>query len=397
MTRDDILNAAFSVWGRELYKTTSLAVLSKSLGVSKSALYRHFSDKEDLMAAMDKRFFDAHAEALRPAFDEALKTDQWRERLLIIMRFLTDYFARNFNYFIYILVNDSKKKDTPSFNEEALKNRGIFFDRLLPPVRHQPSALFLTGIAALFETARFHKDRRTLKTGDCSSGDEIRAFAGAALERVRRGLCSGVAPDAASGERELIDRIPYKKLETLVVRAFEDSVNETADPLIRAVAETVAEAGPWNASMETVAKRSGLSKSGLYSHFKNKRDMLSRLFMDEFERIAETAAVCSALSERREERLYLAVFSIAEYLRTRPEILTALNWVRIQRLELDLSVPFRLYDFFTGLHDSAGVSRWALSLLVSVLMQRRTENVSGSFSAAVRKTFRFISLGLEGI
>jgi AcrR family transcriptional regulator len=397
MTRDDILNAAFSVWGREFYKTTSLAMLAKSLGVSKAALYRHFADKDDLLAAMEKRFFDSYVEALRPAFDEANKTGRWRERLLILVRFFTSYFAQNFNYFIYIMVNKNKRKD-PSFNEEEFKKRGLFFAGFLPPFRRQPSVLFLTGITALFETARFHKNRRSLN-GDCPSANEIQAFAGTALERVRLGLCFGIPGDNVPGERELTDKIPYKKLETHVVRCFLNRGNQASNSLIRAVAETVAETGPWNASMETVAKKSGLSKSGLYSHFKNKRDMLSRLFMDEFECIAETATLCSAFSERREERLYLAVFSIAEYLRTRPEILTALDWIRIQRLELDLSVPFRLYDFFTGLHvgDSADVSNRALFLLVAVLMRRRTENSPGSFSAAIRKTFRFISLGLEGM
>jgi AcrR family transcriptional regulator len=41
--------------------------------------------------------------------------------------------------------------------------------------------------------------------------------------------------------------------------------------------------------MEMVARRSGLSKSGLYAHFKNKQDMLNRFFITEFTRIANYA------------------------------------------------------------------------------------------------------------
>jgi hypothetical protein len=92
-------------------------------------------------------------------------------------------------------------------------------------------------------------------------------------------------------------------------------------------------------------------------------------------------------------------------------MLIVLDWVRIQRLELDLSVPPGLYDFFTALKlpsyeepteagQSAfrldGSSQWILFLLVSVLMHQLRcgeELTSESF----RKLYRFITLGMEGM
>ncbi|GHV85496.1 hypothetical protein AGMMS50230_11040 [Spirochaetia bacterium] len=414
MTRDDVINAAFRVWGREFYKTTSLAKIAETLNVSKPALYRHFSSKEALLEAMENRFYDDYADVIKPIIVETLKNNNWQERLLAMVRFITSYFARHFEYFIFSLIKLHEKK---LFFSEALKKRGVSFTELgrqVVPDQQYPSALFLAGVTSLFGTALFHKQHRKifrdgsalLVDGEFTeepSEEELRYFTGVTVQRVWQGL---------GFNRAVIDALPYTKLENL--SAEKNLRTQTAgDPLLQAVAGAVAEAGPWDASMETVAKRSGLSKSGLYAHFKSKQDMLSRLFMTEFERIAENTAAQIPLGETREEQLYLAILSIAGYLQSRTEILIALDWVRIQRLELDLSVPPTLIDFFAGLNlTSSGtssdspeekrenISQWILFLLVTVLMRRlyQEDTETGRINNdSLRKIFRFVTLGVEGL
>jgi AcrR family transcriptional regulator len=409
MTKNDIIDAAFEVWGQEFYQTTSLSKVAERLGVSKPALYRHFSGKEALFAAMNGRFYDDYTKALKPVIQEAQKTGAWQERLLLMMRFIIAYYARHFDYFIYSLIYLNSRKRYYVFNNEELEKQGISFAELMRDIpfdRQYPSALFMTAITALFETVKFHKQcrRRRESPAEVSAGrwarvsplepseTEIGAFVDAAAGQVRRGL---------GFSKSVIENIPFEKLEGLAAGRMAGGKDGAApDPLLKAVAEAIAEAGPWDTSMETVAKHSGCSKSSLYTRFKNKREMLSQLFMTEFERIAETAAVCSALSARREERLYLSIFSITEYLKARPEILIALNWVRIQRLELDLNVPSSIVDFFTGLdlNNSETASQWMLFLLVSVFMyQYHRKNSLELPYAALRKIFRFLTLGIEGM
>jgi AcrR family transcriptional regulator len=431
MTRDDVISAAFFVWGRELYKTTSLAKLADTLGVSKPALYRHFPDKNALMEAMAARFYDDYAAEIKPVLEEALKTGLWQERFLIMVRSITAYFARHFDYFIYSLIrihNKKKGKHRPLDGEE-LKKRGVFFSKLIEGIqvdREYPSVMLLSAATALFGTALFHKKKSAIrKFGSVLSKqvepekppeypppsppeEDIRYFAETTVALVRLGL---------RFDRTVIEGLPYEELEALSVHR---EPYEPPDPLLKAVAEAVAEAGPWNASMETVANCSGLSKSGLYAHFKSKQDMLSRLFMTEFERIAAIVAARSALVEGRAARLYIALLSIAGYLQDRPEILITLDWIRIQRLDLDLSVPPTLYDFFEGLNvddismekSTVNISQWIPFLLVMVLMHCRPEfGQSGSDEPAVewqevpheltvrglRKLFKFITLGVEGL
>jgi hypothetical protein len=79
-----------------------------------------------------------------------------------------------------------------------------------------------------------------------------------------------------------------------------------------------------------------------------------------------------------------------------------MDWVRIQRLELDISLPFRLFDFFSGIDMDSGlgsedISQWVFLLLGTVLMRYyHTENDLDLPRRALRKTFRFITLGIEG-
>ena len=79
-----------------------------------------------------------------------------------------------------------------------------------------------------------------------------------------------------------------------------------------------------------------------------------------------------------------------------------MDWVRIQRLELDISLPFRLFDFFSGITMDSGlgsedISQWVFLLLGTVLIRYyHTENDLNLPRKALRKMFRFITLGIEG-
>jgi AcrR family transcriptional regulator len=394
MTRNDIINAAFEVWGQGLYKTTSLSRLVKALGVSKAALYRHFPDKNALFEAMNNSFYDDYAGALKPEFEKAAATNDPRGKLLIMTRAITRYFAGNFPFFIFSLFTLNKiNKPGLQLNRflEEMEKRGVMFpffskEDLPLPKSQYPSVVFLSSVTGLFGAKLFYKKCRSSEVP--LTEEELELCVNSTVEKVWHGLCF---------DRKLIDEVPFEKLENLAVSEYPES-----DPLLKAVAEAVAEAGPWSASMETVARLSGLSKSGLYAHFKNKRDMLSRLFMTEFERIAGIGVACSGLSPRWEERLYLVIFSITAYLKSRPEILAAMDWVRIQRLELDVSLPLQLFDFFSGITVNSGlgsedISQWVFLLLGAMLMRYyHTENDLDLPNGALRKMFRFITLGIEG-
>jgi AcrR family transcriptional regulator len=397
MTQEDIINAAFQVWGRDLYKTTSLAMVARELGVTKPALYRHFSGKEALMDALYTRFFDHYAAVMRKLFDQAREIQDGGERLLLMVRSITGYYTRNREYFIFSLIQVLGNKESRHNMMEQLGRRGVSMGEMreyIPSGNGYPSLVLMASITAIFYTGLFHKARH--KTGTAAIPEqEIDVFVAQTEEKIAGGL---------GFKREEIDSLDYERLEGILGSMDEPDKD---DGLLKAVADAVAEAGPWNASMDMVARRSGLSKSGLYAHFKSKQDMLGQLFYTELNRIARRADIYARMSAVPAERLYLAVLSIADYFRSRPAILIALDWIRIQRMEIHINTGQLIYDTFADLRvhhpEGAGntspelITQWILFLIVSTLMRRPDGMDFACFpNESIRILFRFISLGIKG-
>ena len=423
MTNDDIIKAAFKVWGRELYRTTSLTQLAQELGVSKAALYRHFKNKDALLEAMYTAFFDECAAFIKTGYDKAVAVEDEQERCLIMMRATAEYYIRKPGAFVFSLIRVYSRREQGNIGEE-FRARGIDMRRLMhagndssyfssnypsdypsiyPSILHYPSVFQLIMASLVFHVAQFH--RVECKQGEIPSEEQVKGFLDRIENRIKRGLELDVQKTAA---------LDYGMLEKRAAQTPQDTED---DALLKAVAGAVAEAGPWNASMEMVARRSGLSKSSLYSHFKNRQDMMGRFFITEFSRLADFAKAHIESAEEPEEQLYLGIISIVQYLRSRPEILVTMDWIKARRLELmlDKEVSERLYHVLGSIKLEAvrkqdqdllvHIANWILFMIVNTMIWRPSRK--GENSTWVKQTaelpnesfrllFRFIALGLDG-
>jgi AcrR family transcriptional regulator len=314
-----------------------------------------------------------------------------------MVRSITEYYAQNREYFIFSLIQVLGNKDTRHNMIKQMERRGVFLDEMREYIskgNDHPTMVFMARITAIFYTALFHKIKHT---DECAAipDQEINVFVAQTEKKIVGGL---------GFNREAIDSLNYGRLEDIL--GTEDEPYED-NGLLKAVAGVVAEMGPWNASMDMVARRSGLSKSGLYAHFKSKQDMLGQLFYTEINHIARRADAHVRMSAVPAEQLYLVILSIADYFRRRPAILIALDWIRIQRMDIHFAAPRLIYDIFADLrlHDPEGagdtspelITHWILFLIVSALMHRPNGMDFADFSnRSIRMLFRFISLGIEG-
>jgi AcrR family transcriptional regulator len=401
ITREDIIKTAFRVWGRELYLTTSLKDLAGELGVSKAALYRHFRNKEAILEAMYGYFFDDFTAFVKSGYQQALEAPDYLESIVILTRIITEYYARNtdaFGFFLFRVYDNRELRNMA----EALRRRGMDMSRFRRRSGPDPDypTLFQMILATLsFWMAIFHaggSPAKNCRNPRKPTEAEIAAIITGVEEKIMEGL--GL-------HKDVLNTLDYGALEKNIPRsqleAFED------DGLLKAVAETVAAAGPWKASLDMIARRSGLSKSGLYAHFKNKQEMLRRFFITELERMIRYAEAGIAASELPLEQFYMAVISLADYLRSRPEILLAADWIRTRRLDLGLEVPPRIYRIFSDirLSDTEPLdepvreqsSQWILFLIINMLMRRPPEMSFAELpNTGIRRLYQFICLGLKG-
>jgi len=410
MTKLKIVDAAFKVWGRKFYQKNSLSQLAKELKVSKPALYRHFTSKQALLAAMTDRFFDDFAASTRTDFEQAQKATDVDEGIFTLLRSIASFFARDVYALAFSIINLYDQKLDGGEIAKRLKERGADMQELYRIIEKKykvdPALIQMILATLTFLMSFFHKTKNSFE--NTPSEDEIQNIILTVCTSIKRGL---------GYNREKISAIDFEKLENQVNETMHSAEPE---PMFKAVAEAVAEAGPWDASMEMVARRMGLSKSSLYGHFKNRKDMLRRLFMGEFKRIISFARQGIGLSANTAEQLYLGIYSIAVYLRSRPEILITLGWIRTRKL--DLGKPDKKFEMFRLFEDvdiepikdrgeevKQQVSHWIFFLLINILMRPKQEkNEDGWFNTKtgipdsnidnndIRLLFKFITLGLGG-
>jgi AcrR family transcriptional regulator len=412
MTNNDIIRTAFKVWGQDLYKTTSLTSIAQELGVSKPALYRHFKDKQALMDALYSSFFDEYSAFIKDSYEKASAAKDKRERFFIMMRAITEYYIRNKEAFLFSLIRVYGSQEMTVMADRLIAN-GVDMRKLAKEADRSntyPSQLQLIFVTITFWVAHFH---RNIHKGEGAPGEKLVAGTLADIEkRVRYGLGLKAQKTAA---------LDFNMLEASAEGSYDEETED--NKLLQAVAGAVAQVGPWNASMEMVAKRSGLSKSGLYAHFKSRQDMLARLFVTEFDRIISYAETKMGSSVIPEAQLYLATISIVDYLRSKPEILIALDWIKTRRLDFEAEVPSRIYRFITNIKlevfakagdDSAHEAQWILFMIVNMLVRwipdkkcdiawaeeknkERFKEIQSIPNESARILYKFIVSGLEGL
>jgi AcrR family transcriptional regulator len=390
VTKEAVVEAAFRVWGREYYQTTSLSPLARELGVSKPALYRHFKSKQALMDALYTRFFDDYAAHIRDAYTQARGTELKTEGIFIILRAVASYYIQKPEAFVFSVSQVYYNRDFGLIRKE-LADRGILPGAFWPAGGVYPSALHLIMASVVFWIVHFHK----------CAGDPWEPPS----EARRAGMLALIEDIAARGlglNREKAAFLDFERLEGLAAGAGPEGGREAG--IIKAVAGVVAEAGgPRKASMDKVARRLGLSKSGLYSHFKSKQDMLRRMFLPEIEGIVGCAESKVRLSAKPEERLYLALASVAGQLRARPEIFVALDWLRLRRINLEMPDTPPAGRIFGDLRlegareISEPVAQWMLFLTLSTLLMGPLQPEKRVVSnESIRILYKFITLGICG-
>jgi len=410
LTKAQIIDAAFRVWGRDFYRKTSLSQLARDLGVSKPALYRHFANKQALISAMTERFFTDFASSIKTDLENALPENDADKGIFSIISGISDFFARNVYALIFSLTNLYERNldsDTITQRLKALGADMAVFQLVVNKKYTGDAKLIRLIFASLtFLMSHFHKTKNSMQNQPAYA--EIQAITGTICNTIKNGLGYHVTETA----------LDFEKLEKQIDE-ISKKLNAQSEPFFKAVAQAVAEAGPWDVSMEMVAKRLGLSKSSLYGHFKNRKDMLRRLFTTEFKRIIEFARLGISLSTETEQQLYLGIFSIAGYLRSRPEILIAMDWIRTRKL--DLGKPEKSYEIFRLFEDidieparlkqsgqnteeedaqlKQRMSHLILFLIINILTNpNRENNITGVQvqNNDIRMLYKFITLGLGG-
>lgn len=320
LKKQQIIDTAFKVWGEDYFFKTSLATVAKAMGMSKAALYRYFSGKEELLGEMIEELYRIHQRVCENV-QSAGRGKDWAGRLENYHRGFLGFYAENHWYyrfaFLYLL---------PHSNEDLLKNEklealqaGIFPGKVLERELGRPKEETELVQRYIFSVGMFLLHNRNFDGRLDVSVPEL-------IELNRAMVTEGHAGAKSEGP------VDFEKIEKQC-RVSPEELPE-ANPVFQAIADVVAEEGLWGASLEKIARRAGMSKSSLYFYFTNRDDMLWEIINRERHRVGEIFLERTAGMMSFEERLYGYFAVFYSYLSQRENFIAVMNWFRFQRFQI---------------------------------------------------------------
>ena len=330
-----IVDGAFETWARSAFYHTRLDDVAGRLRMTKPALYRYFRSKEELLAAMEKLFVSEYSEMGR-RFEAGAATVSPHEAVALFVRERVRFFGRHVPYFYYMLHHIGTRHGGSVLRVMAghMAFLGSCLSRL-PGIRDPATAASYLRTTFSFFLMRAGLKKEVLRPRRLSDREQNE------LESLVQGICArgyATAGRQAPGPR-------MEEIERACSVSSTDIPRE--DAILRAVAETVAEHGFAEASIERIARRAGPTKSSLYFHFRDRDDMFSHLLARHQERLHELFEARSTPCRSASERLYCFLVVLGSYFQNAREMPAVMNWFRYHGYQLRVSHP-----------DDATMARW---------------------------------------
>lgn len=306
--RQEIIDAAFALAGEK--RDWSLADVAARVGVSKTALYRHFRNRAEIESLMDECIVEDLAATVESAGNDAPSVRAGAMRL----------FRERQGYLHRVMSQSSERGDCA----DAL-TKGLI-------AKSPTVASFFAGYESLPNAAKAELEATVIKNWISIL---IASYPTKGAERLQQGLLDalehGIPALALPCDRRL------DELE----RAAAIDAGETGERsrLYSAIAASIREHGVRGTTIETIAKEMGTAKSSLYFYSPNKGDMLAGLLAHEKETLASLCAARAAIGKTLAEQIFAAMMTIANYIIANPDIAPAFGWVRYGILHDGTKVP----------------------------------------------------------
>lgn len=321
-TKNLILDAAFSFYEETMVKDFSMNELAEKVGLSKPAIYRHYKNKDTILEAMKKYFFDLIAEKLTE-FNENGKDLSDKEISEKIVKSIIVFFVENphlINYFIYQTTLDS---NFLNMMENEFFSRGIgseFKGQRGSKIEiYYRAHDYFFGISILF----FIKVReKNLKLGTKMKDAEYFA------NHLYNFLISGFKGNSKPGEIFYPVKISDERqaeLDKICLVKPEYLPNE--DKIFKAIASVIRKFTVNGVTIERIASELGMAKSSLYFYFDNKNQMIYSLVNKEINFLTTLCVENSAEAKNLSEHIYITLLTEINFFLIRPSVISICGWL----------------------------------------------------------------------
>jgi AcrR family transcriptional regulator len=321
-TKELILDAAFSFLEMPRFDSFSMNELAAKVGVSKPAIYRHFTNKEAVLEAMENRIVENLAFFLKEigSQDKVLAQKSLAN--------LVDYFVANPSHINYLIAQISS---TPNYEEllfEKLYERDVSF------VREGDKNVYIENFRSDMNRFSQHvfcgmsvfffvkAQEQFFKMGHIPKFSEN--FGEKVVNLLFGGLASSTEPGDAFHPEPISDS---RKKELLNLCKIPHETFPEENRIFTALASVIEKYKIPGVTVERIAAELNMAKSSLYEYFENKNQMVKCLINKELQLLQTIIIENSAEAKNFTEYVYILMASEMEYFSHRPSIIPICGWL----------------------------------------------------------------------
>ncbi len=321
-TKDLILEAAFSFYHEPYFTDFSLNQIAEKVGISKPAIYRHFKNKEALLASMQSHFYDLLANRLLEVQKAA---ENGKEHSKMPFAETIQFFAKNPEYINYFLSQFSLNENFDSEMRTELLNRGVKPTTLSINNQWAFSGKNDEQIQSLYcgtTLLMFLKIRE--KISKCRNKGIDDNFGVKLIKFVTGGLRGISEPGDVIFPKEISDE---RRKELQKICSIDGSAFPPEDRIFTALASVIKKFGMTNVTIEKIADELNMAKSSLYFYFDNKNQLIGSLIEKEFSLLNEIIIENLSEAGTYSECIYIFLLSETNYFLFRPSIIPICQWL----------------------------------------------------------------------
>lgn len=307
-TKEKILECAFGLYEKPRMSEISLSEIAAKAGISKTAIFRHYKNKEDLMEKMRERFFEAFA-LMISQLDDSRKPYNLKgveKAVRCVFDFCQNY-PNYLSYFLQESLSDELLTEGVNLvlldnginviNEDVFKDKKNYVAQNMVPSFFQQTLLHFLILA-------YCSMKSFVKIND------IERYKTKVSELIYSGLGRKKNPLSEERKKELDERCKLQ-LES----------DEKSNRFFNALVQLMQDNRSSKITVEKIAAALGMAKSSIYSFFANKNDYLMNMLFQETERVCAILKEKLAAAANPDEAVYIMMRTQANYFALRPQVI----------------------------------------------------------------------------
>lgn len=307
-TKEKILECAFGLYEKPRMSEISLSEIAAKAGISKTAIFRHYKNKEDLMEKMRERFFEAFA-LMISQLDDSRKPYNLKgveKAVRCVFDFCQNY-PNYLSYFLQESLSDELLTEGVNLvlldngitviNEDVFKDKKNYVAQNMVPSFFQQTLLHFLILA-------YCSMKSFVKIND------IERYKTKVSELIYSGLGRKKNPLSEERKKELDERCKLQ-LES----------DEKSNRFFNAFVQLMQDNRSSKITVEKIAAALGMAKSSIYSFFANKNDYLMNMLFQETERVCAILKEKLAAAANPDEAVYIMMRTQANYFALRPQVI----------------------------------------------------------------------------